>query len=77
MKKLLLIAILYCIPVRAEEAVSLELKSGEIHEIKSHNLEIKDININNKKDEDEYYILHPMEYVKEEFKEMYFNKKSD
>ena len=77
MKKILLIVVLLLfIPVGAEEAVFLELKSGQNLEIKSYNLEVKDININNKRDEDEYYMLHPMEYVKEEFREMYFNKKT-
>ncbi len=78
MKKFLLIILLSCTPVFAEEAVFLELKPHETYEIKKHhNTQIKDMNINNKKDEDEYYMLHPMEYVKQEFKDMYFNKKSD
>ena len=76
MKKFLLIILLSCISASAEE-VLLDLKPQETHEYKIQNLKIKDMSINNKKDEDEYYMLHPMEYVKDEFREMYFNKKSD
>ena len=74
MKRFLLIFLLSCISVSAEE-VFLELKPQETHEYKIKNTKIEKMSI--KKEDEEDYIYHPMEYVKQEFKDMYFNKKSD
>lgn len=75
MKKLFLILILSCLAVNAEnttEEVYLDIKPFEALEYKTFTPKFDNININNKEDED--YIYKPMEYVKNEAKELFFNK---
>ena len=67
---------LFCLSVYADEqkeTVYLDLSSEEEHRFKVLEQRIEDLNINNKEDEEDY-IYHPMEYVKQEAKELFLNR---
>ena len=76
MKRFLLLIMLFCLSVYADEqkeTVYLDLSSEEEHRFKVLEQRIEDLNINNKEDEEDY-IYHPMEYVKQEAKELFLNR---
>lgn len=80
MKKIFLVFILTVLPVFADDnpdMVYLNLSSGEGHEFKTFTRKIENMGINKEKEDDEDYIYHPTEYVKNEFKDIFFNKQKE
>ena len=78
MKKLIVVLMLTALPIFADEkpeTVDLNLNIGEEHGYKIFNPSVNDLSIKQKDEENEDYIYHPMEYVKNEARELFFNKK--
>lgn len=80
MKKIFLVLILVVLPVFADDntdMVYLDLNSGEGHEFKTFTHKIENMSISKEKEEDEDYIFHPTEYIKNEFKDLFFNRQKE
>lgn len=78
MRKLFFILIISCSIVNAENIsneVYLDLKPDETYEYKTFTPKTGIIRKENKEDED--YIYHPMEYIKQEAIDMFFKKKDN
>ena len=80
MKKIFFILILIILPVFADDnpdMVYLNLSSGEGHEFKTFTQKIENMSISKEKEDEEDYIYHPTEYVKNEFKDLLFNRQKE
>ena len=76
MKNIFALLIFICTAVYADEqaeTVYLNLGVNDTHEYKTFSPKIEDLGIK-EKDDNEDYIYRPLEYVKNEAKEMFFNK---
>ena len=79
MKKFAAVLMFICSAVYAEEqaeTVYLDLEAGAAYEYKTCSPKVNDLGVK-EKDDKEDYIYRPLEYVKNEVKEIFFNKNDD
>ena len=74
---LILISLFISVQVFAEgdlNTVLLDLNGNEVQKYNKSPLKIEELNMNKEKEDDEDYIYRPMEYVKNEARELYSSK---